>query len=112
MGVSSYPPWLKHEPSRIRPKCWERSYRRRQKSVKRRRLKPSEPVESAACYPKTNAAVEKSGERPESIYKPDIVRTTTSVGRCLSACCFRTHAPVSFLLRAHAANLFQRSVVN
>src|SRR6185295_14202284 len=105
-----------HQPP-VLAKRWKRSYRRREKSIERRRLNSSEPVKSATPYAKTNAVEWKEPREPaKRIGKPHIVRTPAQrselcfVGCGFGAECFRATAPVSFFLRAHAAHLFQGAI--
>src|ERR1041384_1028726 len=114
---STYCPRSEHQPAAL-AKRWKRSYRRRQKPVKRRRRKSSESVESTTPYAKTYSVKWKSGEGAKRIDKPYIVRTPAQrselrlVSSGFSAECFCATAPVSLLLCPHAAHLFQSSVFN
>src|SRR6185369_5512374 len=88
---STYCPRSEHQRAAALAKRWKRSYRRRKKSVKRRRLKSSEPVESATRYAKTYSVEWKSREGAKRIDKPYIVRTPAQRSEPrLVSCSFRT----------------------
>jgi len=103
-----------HRPAPIL-KCWERSYRRRQKTVKRRRLKSSEPAKPAIRDSSKSETVKRQKAAADRVGPRDVRRTLAEpsfVGCCLGPRCLGPTAPVSLFLLAHSAYLFQCAVFN